>query len=236
MLRVGCLLEEVSSVGFKALSKLLFLRKFTFDDESFNGTKRRLKHLLLCTQFLPQLAIAGKMDITRRFQFLDYKEFKDCEGYHDQVVQQPFQLRLEEVILERQVYPHPNCQLPQLRRVFWTQPIGDVLVFFNQFKTITELGFDSADGTLVEKVVQEVGARLSKLVLEEITFSLPQVLMHCPNLEYLRLECCSCPDFIGSWPSNMFSCLKEVDIDMNDHPHSNKVPEGFIKEVNLKKI
>lgn len=234
MLQIGCLLAEVSSVGFKALSNLPFLRTFSFNDESKSWETRQLKHLLMCIQFLPRLAIAGKMNLIKKFKFLCFRYSDYYGGYHDKVVHLPVQLSLEEVILERKVHPHPNCQLPNLRRVHWTSPCGDVVRFFNKFQTITELGLYGAEAKLVEQVVQKVGARLRKLVLEMSNCSLPGVFKDCPNLEFLRLEYCIFPDHTPTWPNNMFRFLQEVELDV-DLFGKEVMPEGFIKHVYLNK-
>jgi hypothetical protein len=84
-------------------------------------------------------------------------QFMGQDGYHKSMVEgachdneEPLHLGLEEVLVCGEVHPHPTCQLPQLQRLLWLQPKGDVVGFCNKFQTITELRFYVADYDVVE--------------------------------------------------------------------------------------
>jgi hypothetical protein len=224
----------VSSVGIEALSTLPFLCKFTFWNRK-KWSPEHQKCLLLCSQFLPRLKISG---IESKFEIpFEYYNYPLLEFIHNRVIEQPLKLSLEQVILGGEVYPHPNCKLPQLQRVQWVQPsVDDVLSFFNKFQTITELGFIDADETVVMQVLKEVGWRLTKLVLHSIYYlSLSKIFTLCPNLKYACFsECLSFEDSSDVWPLNMFQSLEEFHLMMCtfelEH-HFNQFPKGFIKQV-----
>lgn len=112
-------------------------------------------------------------------------------GYHTPMLEQkqPVNLELVEVILKGQVHPHPTCQLPYLQKLHWFRPSGDVLGFLNRFQTITEIGFYEADVKVIKLMLQQVGWRLNKLILDNISLvSITDILQLCPNLKSLLLS------------------------------------------------
>lgn len=215
----------MSSVGFEALSKLKHLQQFLFGDFEEDWQLHRVC-LLLCTQFLPKLRFIG-LD----FSDLNNETFEEEDHgnfYHDQVVQQPIQLGLEEVILSGHAQPHNNCQLPQLRTLHLFRPVGDVAGMCDRFLTLSEISFYEGDTDTVMAVLQLVGRRLHKLVMEEIgpqEFVLPTLLQLCPNLKHLHIVMCGYDDsYTSAWPTEIFGCLEEVNLQMVYEP----LPCGFI--------
>lgn len=141
--------------------------------------------------------------------------------------QQPVQLSLQEVILTGEVYPHYFLQLPQLQRLVWEHPRGDVSKIFNKFQTITELGLIDTYEELAKRVLQKMGLRLRKLFLRSMSFSVPELLQLCPNLEYVCFASCQFQEFSGSWPSNFLCSLKEANVHLNTC-NEQHLPTGFI--------
>jgi hypothetical protein len=230
----------VTIVGFQALATLPFLRKFTFWKDQYKWSPEQQKCLLLCSQFLPKLNISGVESI---FEIPFEPLFLAWYSYyiHNVVFLQRLHLSLEQVILSGEVNPHPNCQLPKLQRVRWDRPSGDVLSFFNKFRTITELGFFNADKIVVEQVLKEMGWHLTKLVLGGMDFSMSKFLPLCPNLKFVYFYDCFLFKDISGWPQNLFHSLEEIDLVLNRYDddeeddesfcHPQQIPKGFFKEV-----
>jgi hypothetical protein len=231
------LAPEVSSAGFKALSKLSHLQQFLFGDfkESWEFQQ---KCLLLCAQFLPKLRIAG-------FNFADaysldmLNSMVDGEVgdfYHDQVVQHPFKIGLEELMVSGNVQIHESCQLPNLRALYTSQLTdGNIAGLFSRFTTITELGICKTKTDTVMNVLQIVGRSLSKIALVQLPqkFSLLKIFQLCPNLERLHIIVCKFNDSDSLWPMEILGCLEEVNFQMIfDEP----LPRGFIVKVKIKII
>jgi hypothetical protein len=196
----------------------------------------------LCSQFLPRLNISG---VQTTFEIPFEPTFLIWHSYyiHNLVFLQRLHLSLEQVILKGEVHPHPKCQLPELQRVYWDRPSGDVLSFFNKFQTITELQFYNADEVVVEQVLKEMGWRLTKLVLGGMDFSMSKFLLLCPNLKCVCFYDCFVFKDISDWPQNLFHSLEEFDLvldryeneedDEDDESlcHPQQIPKGFIKQV-----
>lgn len=232
VLHVDRLAEGISSVGIKALSRLPFLRQFNFPIGHLHCTTKQVQNkcMILCSQFLPRLSVLG-VDFTVQFQFQDLDDrIYSNWGIHNQIIEQPLYLGLEELILKDKVQLHPDCQMPKLKRVFWNCPSGDVLGIFNKFQTITELGFCGGFRADVKKVLQEVGRRLRRLVFQYIIFINPEILQFCPNLEYVQFYDCRFQDDYGSWPSNIFCSIREADLRMYTNPFGQ---QDFIVQVFL---
>jgi len=235
----------MSSVGFQALATLPFLRKFIFlSNRSGKWLPEQQKCLLLCTQFLPKLKIAGA-EYKFKIPFADNGYLMDF--IHNLVFEQPHNLSLQQVFLGTQVTPHPNVQLPELQSVLWESPFGDFLGFFNKFQTITELGFFSAyDEVMVMQVLMEVGWRLTKLVFWGLghRLSLSTVFTLCPNLKHACFEMALLrfPDHSAIFPQNVLRHLEEFDLTFDmDHDDAermcdNQCPKGFIEQVHSIKI
>jgi hypothetical protein len=185
------------------------------------------KCLLLCSQFLPQLRIVGR----------DYEELFFCimdlvdGSYYEQVVQQstPTTLSLEGLVLSWDDQPKQNVHLPNLEALHLFYPKGDVVGLCDRFSTLTSLGFYEADGSVVMKVLQKMGQRLLRLVLEKVCQNLwlVEVLRLCPKLKMFRLQFCHLKDS-SQFPEGLLSCLEEFVCD----PHYSDPPHGFVAEVN----
>jgi hypothetical protein len=225
------LAAEVSSVGFEALSKLKNLQQFLFRDLEQDWHLHE-RCLLLCTQFLPKLRIVG-LDFSD-LSLETFSEEDDGNFYHDQVVQQPIQLGLEEVILSGDAQPHHKCQLPQLRTLHLFRPVGDVAGMCDRFLALEVISFYEAKAETVMAVLQLVGHRLHKLILDEIKpgkLSVSKMLQLCPNLKHLHMVLCEFDDSYTVWPVEMLSCLEEVNIQMVYEP----LPCGLIVKVKIMK-
>jgi hypothetical protein len=228
----------VSIIGFQALATLPFLRKFTFWDEERNEwLPEQQKCLLLSSHFLPGLKVSG---IESKFEIPFSPHCQDgcCISYiHNLVFPQRLHLSLEQVILSEEVNPHPNCQLPELQRVCWDKPSGNMLSFFNKFRTITELGFFDANEEEIEPVLKEMGWRLTKLILGEMGFSMSKILTLCPNLKFACFyDCLAFYDSSGIWPQNLFDFLEEFELYLpcsyaGKYRHPQQIPKGFFKQV-----
>jgi hypothetical protein len=227
VLQVRGLTEEVSSVGFKALSKLQNLQKFLFFEWNWEVEH---KCLLMCAQFLPRLQMAGK-DTTKNGTG-SFTHATATNGYHKELVEQEQRvpLGLQHLVIKGQVRLHPTCQLPELKALHLNWPGEDAVSLLDRFPTVTELSFFHADAKVVKLVLQKVGWRLSKLGFGDcLTLgSLPETLKLCPNLNSLWLGGCQFDQFFGLWPKNLMDHLEEVDIDMDN----KQLPQGFIKQVN----
>jgi len=226
------LAPEVSSIGFNALSSLSHLQQFLFGDfkESWEFQQ---KCLLMSARFLPKLRFAGfnfadaySMDMLIAMVDGDVGDF-----YHDQIVQQPFRLGLEELMINGNVQIHEDCQLPNLRALYTSQlNDGNIAGLFNRFTTITKLGICQTKTNTVMKVLQTVGWSLSRLALGQLPqkFSLLKLLQMCPKLERLHIVACTFDDFNSLWSLEMLSCLEETNFQMTSEP----LPCGFIVKVN----
>lgn len=230
-LEIGYIDSRVLSVGIKAISRLAFLRKFIFAEDSNRfASSRDLKiSLCLCSQFLPRLTVAGMINYSKMLDFQDIEDEQFNNFSHDlynPILRKPVHLSLQEIFLQKEVYLHPFCQLPQLQRVVWLRPEGDVFKIFNKFQTITELGFREADKELAKLVLQKVGWRLRKLGLFFMKVSVPEVLQLCPNLEFVLFTFCQFEQTFGSWPNNVLEEAVLHVYNMKRNP-----PSGFIKQV-----
>jgi hypothetical protein len=231
VLQFGDKVEKVTKVGFRALATLPSLRKFTFRGALGDWSLAQQRCMLWCSQFLPRLQIAGvecsielQYDVTRHI-LLENRYF------HNQHLLQPVQLGLQEVYLNGQVDPHPNCLLPQLKGVHWYRPTcaGDVGDFCSQFQTFTELGICDFGKKVLELALKQVGRRLTRFMLQDMTIaSLPKIFQLCPNLEYVQFFNCQFRD-PATWPHNLLGSLEEVFLCMD---RENSLPEGLISQVN----
>ena len=204
------------------------LRKFSFGDY-FDEWKFDLKIVLVCAQHLPHLKVVG-----RDLHHLDIGIVDDMvkECYFDQIISQPLQLGLEQLVLSRDNFPHKNFSVPDLEELHLMCPQGDVVGLCNRFKGVSRLALYLTEPTLIHKVLQSVGRRLTRVVLVEIQkeLSLPAILQLCPCLEQLiigssPLEMCHSP-----WPKEAtLNCLLELDLQFR--LTYGQLPHHLIKEV-----
>jgi hypothetical protein len=223
---------RVSNDGFKALSKLPNLKKFTFHHAKGVVFSRCI---LLSTQFLPQLRVVG-VDIS---SWVRPGVFTGTNRIHNSLVEhhQPVHLGLEEVLLNRRVQLHPTCRLPHLKSMHLIHPSSNLLSLLEPFPTVTELGFYDALTTRILELLPLVGCRLSSLIIEEPRprfVPLSDILTLCPNLKSLQLFGCRLTPFGDEdvipfkWPSqDLFRSLEYVQIEKR----YDALPEGFIKKV-----
>ena len=227
------LAPEVSSVGFEALSKLNHLRQFLFGDYN-ESMELEQKCLLLCALFLPKLQISG-FDFTepclQTFHLLvdgDLRYF-----YHDQVVQLPIKIGLEQLVVSGNVQIHKNFQLPELRTLYLCRLIDEnenVAGMLDRFSTISELGLFKLETDTVIKVLQLVGRKLRKLAMGELQgLLLLKILQLCPSLRNLQITLCKFDDLDTVWPVEFFSCLEEVVLQMQFDP----LPSSFTVQVKI---
>jgi hypothetical protein len=227
------LAPEVSSVGFEALSKLNHLRQFLFGDYN-ESMELEQKCLLLCALFLPKLQISG-FDFTepclQTFHLLvdgDLRYF-----YHDQVVQLPIKIGLEQLVVSGNVQIHKNFQLPELRTLYLCRLIDEnenVAGMLDRFSTISELGLFKLETDTVIKVLQLVGRKLRKLAMGELQgLLLLKILQLCPSLRHLQITLCKFDDLDTVWPVEFFSCLEEVVLQMQFNP----LPSSFTVQVKI---
>lgn len=227
------LAPEVSSIGFNALSSLKHLQQFLFGDfkESWEFQQ---ECLLMSAKFLPKLRVAGfnfadafSLDMLNAMVDGDVGDF-----YHDQVVQQPFRLGLEELMINGDVQIHESCQMPNLRALYTSQLTdGNIAEVFNRFSTITELGICQTKTDTVMNVLQTVGRSLSKLALGQLPqkISLLKILQLCPKLKKLHITACKFDDMDILWSLEILSYLEEANLEMTLEP----LPCGFIVKVKL---
>jgi hypothetical protein len=233
------LAAEVSSVGFKALAQLQHLRHFLFDDgkESYCSWELVRKCLLLCARHLPKLKVMGSAFSDINWHHMNVMtDFENC-FYHDQVVQQPATLSLEQLVLSGEVNLHKDFQVPELRQLHWFGPRNTIVgLFHDRFSSVSEIEFCDPAVNVVMPVLQAVGWRLRSLTIEqsseeEIThealplFSLFQL---CPRLERLTLTECKFVAFNVKWREEIFGCLQEITI---QPVYEEPLPHGFVSKV-----
>lgn len=237
VLIVGFLHNAVSSAGFEALSKLPYLRKFLFSLYEESEYDDKSQYMLMCAKFLPKLKMV-KEDFAEYLCYSTLASFgRQSDSSHGSILQEPrpVALGLEQAALVGVVQPHESCQLPDLKTLFWFEPIGDAPVSFcTRFQTVTELFLVLAvDEDLVMGVLQEVGQRLTKLELGVVRQALPlaKIFQCCPNVECLRIEYCTFNAW-AKWPSTIkdfCTHLKEFTLNMNCEP----LPRDFIINVRI---
>jgi hypothetical protein len=230
------LAPEVSSVGFKALSQLDHLQQFLFGGFK-EGWELQKKCLLLCAQFLPKLRIFGFNFSKARHRAFSLEialnimmEGEVGEFYHDKIIQQPFKIGLECLVVSGDVKIHESCEMPNLRalHVCHLSPAANI---FNRFSTIAELGIYKTKTDTLMQVLQIVGRNLSKLAVGQLPqeFSLLKTLQLCPNLKHLQIIVCTFDDSDSVWPDGICSCLEQVVFQMIFEPF----PRGFIVKVKI---
>jgi hypothetical protein len=227
------LTEIAPKVGIKTLSKLSHLRKFTFG-RHFPEWELDCETILICAQHLPQLKIVGW-----DFQEVcvgEVVDFEEC--YFDQVICQPLQLGLEQLVLSRDNFPHKKFSVPDLRELHLVWPRGDVIGLCNRFEGVSWLALYRTDEDLILKVLQSVGRRLTTLVLAVIQkkLSMSAILQLCPCLEKLRIENTKFDMCYSPWPKDItLNCLQEVSIMFDGFIlEVGQLPHHFITKVNLR--
>lgn len=220
---------DVSKVGFKALSALKHLRHLVFGERMENWELEQ-KCVMLCTENLPRLHVAG-----RRFDFSWISgNAQKLFSYHNQVMTLYGSFGLKEVVLSGRVRPIWRCSLPEVRSMHWHEPSGDVLSFLLRFTTLTELGLYETKVDTIMLVLKRMGRRLRRLTLIRAhqKLQLAEVIKLCPNLEMLRIQCCWIDDCSIDWPEDCFNCLKEFYL----RQHWRVLPSGFIFKVRPPKL
>jgi hypothetical protein len=190
---------------------LRHLRKFSFGDY-FSEWKFDLKIILKCAQYLPHLKVVG-----RDLQNLDIwmVDSMEEECYFDQIICQPLQLGLEQLMLSRDNFPHEKFSVPDLKELHLMCPRGDVIGLCNRYEGVSRLALYETEEKLILKILQSVGRRLTTLVLvvTEKEMSLPSMLQFCPCLEQLKIEDVPLEMCHKPWPRAVtLDCLQQVDL------------------------
>jgi hypothetical protein len=233
VLQVG-LKSDVSSAGFKALSKLPHLQQFLFGDNlDWRNWRRELRFLRLCTEYLPQLRVAG-----RSFDVMDadaawYTCGTDrARGYHNELLQhlqQPTALSTQLFLnLADDFLPPATVKYPKVEELLLWEPSERLLGLLGErFASLTVLGL-YCSATDVVPALQRVGQHLHTLVLDCVghAFSLAKVLQLCPRLKRFKVHCCIENGEPEEFPEGAFSYMEEA------HFEGGKLPTGFLKQVN----
>ena len=227
------LAPEVSSVGIKALSQLNHLQQFLFGDYK-EGWELEKKCLLLCAQFLPKVRIFGFNFTDPNFEVMlnIIMDWEVGEFFHDQIIQEPFRIGLECLVVSGEVKMHESCEMPNLRALHVCHLSAANI--FNRFSSIAELGIYKTKTDTLMQVLQIVGRNLSKLALGQLPqeFSLLKTLQLCPNLKHLQIIVCKFDDSSNTlWPEEILSCLEQVIFQIMYDP----LPQGFIVKVKMLK-
>lgn len=239
VLEVG-LSSTVSNAGFEALSKLCHLRHFLFGNTIDNDSEweQEQKFLLLCSQYLPHLKVAGRsLDNLQWYTSTEETFFyEDCQKYHNIIVQikQSAKLSLEHLFIGGEVQLNENFECPELQRLILWKPSADIFSLCERFTSISVLELCCIDSSPLQResilrVLQSMGLRLRSLKLSYSSnlLSLAQVLQYCPSLKNFLAYFSHFKDALMEWPDSIFSCMEIFSLCF-----VSKLPPGSITQVN----
>jgi hypothetical protein len=222
---------DVSSAGFEALSKLPLLQQFIFAEcmEECDW-KHEVRFFNLCTEYLPQLRVAGQ-----RFDVMDMDDllldgYPRARGYHNELVQQlkrPASLSLELLDLADDVLPAKRIKFSQIKELVLWNPSSRVLDWCDSHASLTALGLYEYNETDITPVLLKVGQRLQSLALCVVstTISLAEVLQLCPRLKRFKVSSCKVKKDPDQWPEAAFSFLEDACFEKVN------LPPGFLIQV-----
>jgi hypothetical protein len=231
VLQVGLSLD-VSSAGFKALSKLPHLEQFIFGDYMKEcDWNHEFRFFNLCTKYLPHLRVAVHSFDVMGMDDLLLDGYKRARGYHNELMQQlkrPATLSLQLLDLADDFLPAKRIKFSSLEELVLWNPSSRVLDWCDSHAKLTALGLYEYKKADITPVLRQVGQRLQSLALCEIDkkFSLAEVLQLCPRLKRFKVSDCRVKKFPVQWPETAFSCMEETCLEMVN------LPPGFLKQVN----
>jgi hypothetical protein len=224
---------DVSSTGFKALSKLPLLQQFIFAEYMKESDwEHQVRFFNLCTDYLPHLRMAGHSFDVMGIHDLYLDGYERARGYHNELVQQmkrPATLSLQLLNLADDVLPAKRIKFSHLEELVLWSPSSRVLDWCDGHASLTSLGLYEYDKPDITTVLRQVGQRLQLLTLCEVykKFSLAEVLQLCPHLKRFKVSICKVKQDPVQWPEAAFHCMEEACFEMVN------LPPGFLKQVNF---